>query len=76
MLAFAEEERLNRIKHAKPGRVDNPHVLQGAAEAGPGALGNRRILADLRHPSTKDLINVRAKQREFYRPFAPAVLEV
>ncbi|ETR70297.1 MAG: carbamoyltransferase [Candidatus Magnetoglobus multicellularis str. Araruama] len=27
MIAFAEEERFNRIKHAKPARVDNPDVL-------------------------------------------------
>ena len=27
IIAFAEEERFNRIKHAKPARVDNPDEL-------------------------------------------------
>ena len=48
--------------------------FQGAAEAGPRALGNRSILADPRNPATKDLINLKAKHREFFRPFAPAVM--
>lgn len=31
---FIEEERINRYKHAKPARIDNPHVLpEGAIEA-------------------------------------------
>jgi len=48
--------------------------FQGAAEAGPRALGNRSILADPRRATSKDLINLKAKHREFFRPFAPAVL--
>lgn len=49
--------------------------FQGAAEVGPRALGNRSILGDPRTPAIKDLINVRVKHREYFRPFAPAVLE-
>jgi carbamoyltransferase len=49
--------------------------FQGAAEVGPRALGNRSILGDPRTPATKDLINVRVKHREYFRPFAPSVLE-
>ena len=48
--------------------------FQGASEAGPRALGNRSILADPRRPGTKELINLKVKHREFFRPFAPAVL--
>lgn len=48
--------------------------FQGAAEAGPRALGNRSILADPRPAASKDLINLKAKHREYFRPFAPAVL--
>jgi carbamoyltransferase len=48
--------------------------FQGAAEAGPRALGNRSILADPRLPGSKELINQKAKHREYFRPFAPAVL--
>lgn len=49
--------------------------VQGRAEFGPRALGNRSILADPRPSANKDRINELVKQRESYRPFAPAVLE-
>jgi carbamoyltransferase len=49
--------------------------VQGAAEFGPRALGNRSILADPRSPHVKDEINLRVKFREEYRPFAPSILE-
>ena len=49
--------------------------FQGRMEWGPRALGNRSIIADPRHSSTQDLLNSRIKNRESFRPFAPAVLE-
>jgi len=49
--------------------------VQGRAEFGPRALGNRSILADPRSADMKDRINERVKFREFYRPFAPAILD-
>jgi carbamoyltransferase len=49
--------------------------FQGRMEFGPRALGNRSILADPRQPEMKDLLNLRIKHRESFRPFAPAVLE-
>ncbi|MBN9739819.1 carbamoyl transferase [Amycolatopsis sp. A1MSW2902] len=48
--------------------------FQGAAEIGPRALGNRSIIGDPRSLAIKDLINVRVKHREYFRPFAPSVL--
>lgn len=48
--------------------------MQGRAEFGPRALGNRSILADPRSPDMKDRINGRVKFREEYRPFAPSIL--
>ncbi len=48
--------------------------IQGRAEFGPRALGNRSILADPRNPNVKDLINERVKFREEFRPFAPSIL--
>ena len=48
--------------------------IQGRAEFGPRALGNRSILADPRPAQSKDKINQRVKFRESFRPFAPAVL--
>ena len=49
--------------------------FQGKMEFGPRALGNRSILADPRNPQMKDIINLKVKRRESYRPFAPVVLE-
>ncbi|EIC29646.1 MULTISPECIES: carbamoyltransferase family protein [Methylomicrobium] len=48
--------------------------LQGRAEFGPRALGNRSILADPRFAETQDLINEKIKFRETFRPFAPSIL--
>tara|TARA_B100000427_G_scaffold303589_1_gene288239 strand:+ start:590 stop:2215 length:1626 start_codon:yes stop_codon:yes gene_type:complete len=48
--------------------------VQGRAEFGPRALGNRSILADPGLPEMKDEVNKRIKYREEFRPFAPAVL--
>lgn len=47
---------------------------QGRLEWGPRALGNRSILADPRNAKMKDLINVKVKFREPFRPFAPVVI--
>lgn len=49
--------------------------FQGKMEFGPRALGNRSLLADPRNPGMKDIINSRVKMREYFRPFAPSVLE-
>lgn len=48
---------------------------QGRSESGPRALGNRSILADPRDPNMKDHINNSVKHREWFRPFAPAILK-
>jgi carbamoyltransferase len=49
--------------------------VQGRAEFGPRALGNRSILADPRPATMQDTINQRVKFREQFRPFAPSVLQ-
>lgn len=48
--------------------------IQGKAEFGPRALGNRSILADCRNKSIKQILNDRVKFREEFRPFAPIIL--
>lgn len=48
---------------------------QGRMEWGPRALGNRSFLADPRRNEMKDIINLKIKKREPFRPFAPSVLE-
>ena len=49
--------------------------IQGRAEFGPRALGNRSILADPRHENVKERINSMVKFREEFRPFAPSILD-
>ena len=47
--------------------------MQGKAEWGPRALGNRSILATPLGKNIKRIVNEKIKFREPYRPFAPAV---
>jgi len=47
--------------------------FQGRMEFGPRALGNRSILADARSPRIQSELNLKIKQRESFRPFAPVV---
>jgi carbamoyltransferase len=49
--------------------------VRGRFEWGPRALGQRSILAHAGARATRDRINRLIKQREPFRPFAPAVLE-
>ena len=49
-------------------------LARGPAEFGPRALGNRSLLADPRGNDIKDQVNA-IKQRQEFRPFAPAILE-
>jgi carbamoyltransferase len=48
-------------------------LVQGRAEQGPRALGNRSIICDPTIDGMKDTLNARVKGREYYRPFAPVV---
>jgi carbamoyltransferase len=48
---------------------------QGRSEWGPRALGNRSILADPRRDDMQEILNVKIKRREPFRPFAPSILE-
>jgi len=53
------------------------HVIgwyQGRFEWGPRALGSRSIIADPRRTDMKEIVNVKIKFREPFRPFAPSVL--
>jgi carbamoyltransferase len=48
--------------------------FQGRMEWGPRALGNRSILGDPRRVDMKDILNLKIKRRESFRPFAPSIL--
>ena len=47
----------------------------GGTEWGPRALGNRTILADPRNLRVVKRLNAAIKQRDFWMPFAPSILE-
>ena len=48
--------------------------FQGRMEWGPRALGNRSILGDPRRADMKNILNLKIKRRESFRPFAPSIL--
>lgn len=49
--------------------------FQGAMEFGPRALGNRSILGNPASSEMQSVMNLKIKQRESFRPFAPAILQ-
>jgi carbamoyltransferase len=49
--------------------------FQGRAEFGPRALGHRSIIADPRRDDAKEILNIKIKRRESFRPFAPSILK-
>jgi carbamoyltransferase len=71
---LAEEDLLEQTTQAI---IDQKVIgwYQGRMEFGPRALGNRTIIADARNPDNKDVVNMKIKFRESFRPFAPSVLE-
>ncbi len=48
--------------------------FQGRLEWGPRALGNRSIVSDPRRADMKNILNLKIKRRESFRPFAPSIL--
>jgi carbamoyltransferase len=71
--AFDDEDRLlgHVVERLEQGKVAG--WFQGRFEWGPRALGHRSILADPRRADMRDLVNVKIKYREPFRPFAPSV---
>ncbi len=49
--------------------------FNGRAEFGPRALGGRSIIADPRREDAKEILNLKIKRRESFRPFAPSILK-
>ena len=49
-------------------------LIDGRSECGPRALGHRSLVADPRRRDVVEFMNSAVKGREWYRPFAPAVL--
>lgn len=75
---FVDARRVSDIAATAAGHIARGDVVgwvQGRAEFGPRALGNRSILADPRPADNREIVNRIVKKREAFRPFAPAVLE-
>jgi carbamoyltransferase len=70
----ADDETLYRETAAAVAKGDVVGWFQGRMEWGPRALGNRSILGDPRRSDMKDILNLKIKRRESFRPFAPSVL--
>ena len=70
-----DEEKLCSVTAASVERGDVVGWFQGRMEWGPRALGNRSIIGDPRRVNMKDILNLKIKRRESFRPFAPSVLD-
>lgn len=69
-----EDELIKHVaKDIEKGKVIG--WFQGRTEWGPRALGNRSIIVDPRRSDMQDILNDRIKRREWFRPFAPSILE-
>jgi carbamoyltransferase len=69
------ESELCRRTATAVARGDVVGWFQGRMEWGPRALGNRSILCDPRRPDMKNILNLKIKRREGFRPFAPSILK-
>ena len=49
--------------------------FEGRMEFGPRALGGRSIIGDARSPKMQQIMNLKIKFRESFRPFAPSVIK-
>ena len=75
---YTKFESFNNLSNNVAELISKGNIIgwfQGRSEFGPRALGNRSILADPRNPEMQKKLNLKIKQREGFRPFAPSVLE-
>lgn len=70
-----EEGQLYQMTAEAVARGEVVGWFQGRMEWGPRALGNRSIVCDPRRADMKDILNLKIKRRESFRPFAPSVLK-
>ena len=72
---IANEEILTRRVAESVAAGEVVGWFQGRMEWGPRALGNRSIVCDPRRADMKDILNLKIKRRESFRPFAPSILK-
>lgn len=71
-------QRSENIVEEAAGLIKDGHILlwfQGRMECGPRALGNRSILALPNSVAIKNRLNIYLKERIWYQPFCPSMLE-
>lgn len=76
-LQFKKLERADLLNHVVESICQSKVIgwFQGRMEFGARALGNRSLIADPRRADMRDIINLKIKFREKFRPFAPSILE-
>lgn len=70
---IASEDALCQFTAEAIARGEVVGWFQGRLEWGPRALGNRSIVCDPRRADMKDILNLKIKRRESFRPFAPSI---
>lgn len=71
-------KKVNKIEEKTAALIAEDHIVgwfQGKMEWGPRALGSRSLLVNPRNPQMKEILNLRIKKREPFRPYAPSVLK-
>jgi carbamoyltransferase len=74
MLRVSDERELCRRTAEQIAQGNVVGWFQGRVEWGPRALGNRSIVCDPRRADMKNILNLKIKRRESFRPFAPSIL--
>lgn len=78
LVEFKKFDNFDELTNQVSDLLANNKVIgwfQGGSEMGPRALGNRSILANPGSKWITNYINNEIKLREWYRPFAPSVLQ-
>jgi carbamoyltransferase len=77
-IKFFENEEKKILFQFIAKEISNKKIIgffNGRMEFGARALGNRSILADPRDHEIKNILNLKIKRRESFRPFAPSILK-
>jgi len=77
-IKYSEFENKEELVQTTAKLINEDHVVgwfQGRMEWGPRALGARSILSNAGNPKMQEILNLKVKHREKFRPFAPVVCE-
>ncbi|MBW2977250.1 carbamoyltransferase, partial [Candidatus Woesearchaeota archaeon] len=77
-IKYSEFKDKNELIKKAAELVFNNNVIglfQGRMEWGPRALGSRSIISNPCNPNMQEVLNLKVKHREKFRPFAPVVCE-